>query len=108
MRIDVSARGMDLTDSVRGYAEEKAERLPRYYDGVEQILVVVEHEGSGRFSTEFRVDAEKHDTFVGLASAGSAFASIDLSLDKVARQLKDFKERLKNSKPNTSSSGQMR
>ena len=98
MRIDVSARGMDLTESVQAYATEKSERLPRYYDGVERIEVVVECRGHDRFFTEFRIDAEKHDTFVAQSEAQSAFGSIDLAVDKAARQLSEFKERLKNSK----------
>ncbi|MEM1166290.1 MAG: ribosome-associated translation inhibitor RaiA [Planctomycetota bacterium] len=98
MRIDVSARNMELTDAIDQYAQQKSEKLPRYYDGVERIEVVLEHSSNETFSTEFRVDVEKHDTFVSHAEGDSVYKTIDLASDKMTRQLTDFKEKLRNSK----------
>ncbi|MCA9293064.1 MAG: ribosome-associated translation inhibitor RaiA [Phycisphaerales bacterium] len=98
MRIEVSAKHMELTDAIREYADQKAAKLPRYYDGVQEIEVVFEKNGRGEFMVELRVDSEKHDTFVAKQSGLDVYECLDQSVDKMARQLTDFKEKLKNSK----------
>ena len=42
MRIEVSARHMELTDSISEYAEKRAEKLTKYYDRIQQIDVIVD------------------------------------------------------------------
>lgn len=99
MRIDIAGRHLDLTESIEGYVQEKASKMPRYYDGVERVETVLEFDRKNvRFSTEFRVEVEKHDTFVASAEGGDIYESIDLATDKMTRQLTDFKEKLRNSK----------
>jgi ribosomal subunit interface protein len=39
MRIDVIGRGIEVTDAIRQYAENKASKLPKYYDGLQQVTV---------------------------------------------------------------------
>ena len=41
MRIDVVGRHIQVTDAIREYAESKTSRLPRYFDGVQQINVTL-------------------------------------------------------------------
>lgn len=98
MRIEVSAKHMELTDAIREYADHKVAKLPRYYDGVQEIEVVFEQNGHGEFFVELRVDSEKHETFVASQSGLDVYECVDSSVDKMTRQLTDFKERLKNSK----------
>ncbi|MEM9081959.1 MAG: ribosome-associated translation inhibitor RaiA [Planctomycetota bacterium] len=98
MRIDVSTRNMELTDALRDYANEKGEKLPRYYDGVEMLEFVIEHGKNDSFVTEIRASAEKHDTFVATANGDNVYGTIDLASDKLVRQLTDFKEKLRNNK----------
>jgi ribosome-associated translation inhibitor RaiA len=45
-----------------------------------------------------RVDSEKHDTFVASQAGPDVYECVDHSIDKMARQLTDFKEKLKNNK----------
>ena len=51
--------------------------------------------GTALAGAELVVDVEKHDNFVAHARDEDLYAAIDLVIDKAARQLTDFKERLK-------------
>jgi len=90
---------MDVTDAIQQYANQKAEKLPRYYDGVQEIEIVLSQESRhGEFNAEFRVESEKHDTFVASDIDKDIYKCIDAASDKMTRQLTDFKEKLKNPK----------
>jgi len=98
MRIQVTAKHMDLTPAIQQYAEQKAGKLPRYYDGVQEIAVVIECPRNDQVEVEIRADVEKHADFIAKANGQDVYECIDLAVDKVHRQLADFKERLKNPK----------
>jgi putative sigma-54 modulation protein len=98
MRIDVIGKNLDITPAMEEYADAKGAKLSRYYDGVQHVEVVVETSKDQSFLVEFRVDVEKHDIFVAHAQATDLYEAIDKTVDKMARQLTDFKEKLKNSK----------
>ncbi len=98
MRIDVIGKQLDVTPAMEEYADSKGAKLTRYYDGVQSVEVVIENPKNELFQVEFRVDVEKHETFVASAEGTDLYEAIDRSVDKMARQLTDFKDRLKNSK----------
>src|SRR3972149_1021775 len=45
MEIKVSGRHIDITAAIREYASEKVLKLPRYYDRVQEIDVVLDRRG---------------------------------------------------------------
>jgi len=104
MRIDVVGRKVEVTDAIREYAETKAAKLPKYYDGVQQITFTLtrqNHQASATpttFDAELVLDVRGHEDFVSHASDKDLYAAIDLVSEKGERQLRDFKEQLKNGK----------
>ena len=98
MRIDVIGKQLDITPAMEEYADAKGAKLSRYYDGVQSVEVVIENPKAEQFLVEFRVDVEKHDTFISRADATDLYEAIDKCVDRMARQLTDFKEKLKNTK----------
>lgn len=98
MRIEVTGKRMEITDAIRQHAEAKCEKLLRYFDGVLEISVVLDTAEHGAFSAELVVDAVKHPPFVARDTGPSLYACIDQAVDKMSRQLTDFKEKLKNPK----------
>lgn len=99
MRIEVKGKHLTLTPAVTQYAEQKCAKLTRYYDGVQEIVVTLEKSSKHEeFTVELIADVEKHDDFVVRLTSHDVYEGIDLACDKMARQLTDFKERLKNSK----------
>jgi len=98
MRIEVIGRNLEITDPIRRHAESKAEKLPKFFDGVQLITFRItreDHQHSGSFGVELVVDVEKHDDFVCHASAEDLYGAIDAAIQKSSRQLTDFKEKLK-------------
>lgn len=98
MRIQVTAKHMELTPAIQQYAEQKAGKLPRYYDGVQEIAVVIERPRNDQVEVEIRADVEKHSDFIAKVNGQDVYECIDLAVDKIHRQLAEFKDRLKNSK----------
>ncbi|VAX38422.1 Ribosome hibernation promoting factor Hpf [hydrothermal vent metagenome] len=98
MRIDVVGRNLEITPAIREYAQSKAEKLPRYFDGVQLTTITAtkeDHQTRGTFGVEFVIDVEKHASFVAKASHTDLYAAIDQAESKAQRQLHDFKEKLK-------------
>lgn len=98
MRIEVTGRHLDLTQAIKDQVVEKASKLPKYYDGVQEIDITIEQRQPTGFHVEIHVDSEKHDTFVARAEGSDMYGCLDVCVDKMTRQLTDFKEKLKNTK----------
>lgn len=97
MLISVTGRHGDVPANVKEYAEEKAARLPRYYDRVHAIEVVLDHEGDHAV-VEMIVKAAGAQDFIAKESGPEARSCIDLLVDKLERQLTKHKEKFRNRK----------
>ena len=98
MQITVSGRHMGISDTLKEYCQEKAERLPRYFDRILSIEVVLDGR-DGVHTVELIVHAAgAPQPFVAHVRDADAYAAVDLVLDKVAEQLRRYKERHRNRK----------
>ncbi len=95
MRTEVSCRRMELTPAIQDYAEKRCEKLLKYFNGVQEFEVVLEKAEKGDFHAEIIAAVVNHDDMVASARGVDVYACIDEASDKLARQLHDFKERLK-------------
>jgi putative sigma-54 modulation protein len=97
MIVTVASRHMDVTAPLKSYAEQKAGKLTKYFDRIQEIEVVIDHE-SNTMKVEMIVHAEHNDRFVAHHSDGDAYACMDACVDKMERQLTDHKKKLRNRK----------
>lgn len=97
MIVIVSARHMDVSPSLRTYAEQKAGKLLKYYDRIQEIEVVFDA-GKGAAQVEIVVRTEHKNTFVARHDEGDAYACIDGCVDKLERQLTEHKSKFRNRK----------
>ena len=97
MQISVSGRHVQITEDVKEYAREKALKLPRFFDRIQAIEVVLDHD-SGNFTVEIIVRVDRADPFIASESGPDTFALIDELTDKLGRQLKRHKERQRDHK----------
>lgn len=95
MRIEVTGRRVPLTDPITQHAQKKADKILQKFDGVSEIEIVLDQANPLEFSAETIVNVVKHDPIVGRASAEDVYAAIDQSVEKAARQVQEFKERLR-------------
>jgi putative sigma-54 modulation protein len=94
MLCNITFRQLAATDALKNYAEEKVERVKKYLDRAGEAHVVLSLERhlhhaditiqSGAFVLRGREKSE------------DMYASIDLAMDKIERQLRRYKEKLKN------------
>jgi len=95
--VTVTSRHMDVSPALRTYAEQKADKLNKYYDRIQEIEVVFDT-GKDAMSVEFIVNAEHKNMFVARHEDGDAYACIDACFDKLERQLSDHKKKIRNRK----------
>jgi len=101
MRIDIVGRNIEVTEAIRLHAEGKLSKLPKYFDGTQQIVLTLhkdDHHTHGSFGAELRIDVEKHKDFMLHAHGDDLYAVIDQVAQKGSRELADYKARLKTSK----------
>ena len=94
MLVKVTGRHMSVTDAMKTYAEEKAQRLLRLSQRISEIQVVLDFEGTLP-KVEIIVDVEHAGDFVARETGKDMYAAIDAAVDKVQRQLREHKERFK-------------
>ncbi|HJV34445.1 ribosome hibernation-promoting factor, HPF/YfiA family [Geomonas sp.] len=97
MQITTTFRHMEPSDALKGYAEEKLERVKKYIDEpiVVQVFLTVE---KIRHSAEVTITA-KGITIKAAEESNDMYASLDAVSDKIDKQLRRFKERIKAHKP---------
>lgn len=93
MQITVTGRHPGITPHVKEYAENKVNRLERYFDGTQRIEVVMRHEADDSI-VELIIIASGRQ-IVSECRAPDLYAAIDLVLDKAEKQLTRHKEKLK-------------
>ena len=93
MQLNITFRHFDPIDSLKNYAREKVERANKYLDRAGEAHVVLSLERHLHHA-----DITIHSgAFVlrGREKSEDMYASIDLAMDKIERQLRRYKERLK-------------
>ncbi len=96
LQFSFSGRHVEVSPDVKAYAKKKLLKMPRYYDRIQAIEVVLDHE-SDNFSVEVIVSADGNP-IVARDVGPDTFALIDIVADKVERQLVKHKERFRNRK----------
>jgi putative sigma-54 modulation protein len=98
----ISGKHTDVPASVKSYALEKASKLPKFYDVINQIEVIVDgKEGSkevGNIAVEIIARAERKKIFVVKEKGSDVYACIDLATHKLEQQLKKTKTKERDEK----------
>jgi putative sigma-54 modulation protein len=94
LRIDFTDRHEQHPPSVRDYAMEKAEKIPRFFDGVNHVQIVLDRQHD-KHTAEMVVTAAPNLRFVGHSAEKTVLQAIDAAIEKLERQVIKAKERLK-------------
>ncbi len=97
MQVTVKGRHMGVSDALKTYCDEKAERLPRFLDRIQSIEFVVDGK-DGLHTVEIIVHSAGAQPFVASEQHEDAYAAVDLLIDKIEEQLRRYKERHRNRK----------
>lgn len=97
MRTNIVGRHIDITEAIRVHAEQKALKLDKYADLVQQIDFTLGQESSAKelFWAEVQVAVRSHHEVVAKSEGHDVYLLIDDVVAKAGRQLHDFKEKIK-------------
>ena len=95
MKINIHGRKLEVTDAIKSYIEEKLKKLDKYFEDPSDITatVVVKVRGNDQI-IEVTVPSKRF-TLRGEESHKDLYAAIDLVTDKIERQIRKNKTRIK-------------
>lgn len=91
MLFTISGKHIEITEALRKHAEEKTSKLPKYYNSINQVEVIVNGGESSNISVEIIARAEHSKVFVGTETGQDAYICIDMAVHKLERQLRRAK-----------------
>jgi putative sigma-54 modulation protein len=97
MEITVTFRHLESTDALRDYAREKVSRIKKYVGTPAEAAVILSLE-KRRHQTEITLNTDGI-TINAKEVTEDMYSSIDLAVDKLERQVKKHKEKIKDHKP---------
>ncbi len=95
-----TGRNLDITDAMKNYTEEKLGKLEKFFDHIIDAKVIMS------YSHTRNVDPARVEVQINVPtgivraeeSGQDTYAAIDKAVDKLERQLKKFKDRLRDKK----------
>ena len=103
MLFTISGKHIEITEAIRRHAQEKTSKLPKYYNSINQIEVVIDGSQGSNASVEIIARAEHSKIFVGTETGTDAYRCIDMAVHKLERQLRRVKSRERDNKHSSSS-----
>ncbi|MCC6740779.1 MAG: ribosome-associated translation inhibitor RaiA [Planctomycetia bacterium] len=94
MRVQIAVKHMDITEEMKDYAEERAEKLEHYFDRVNSMQVILNRDGE-LYSAEMICGGARGKQLVAQERHKDVFAAMDLVTDKMERQLTKLKEKVR-------------
>lgn len=99
MLFTISGKHVEITEAIRMHAEEKTSKLPKYYNSINQIEVIIDgNQGGSNTSVEIIARAEHSKVFVGTETGEDAYRCIDMAVHKLERQLRRAKSKERDNK----------
>ena len=92
-QINITGHHVDITPALRAYVEDKFERLERHFDNITNAHVILEIE-KDRQKAEATVHISRGQVYAD-SEDENMYAAIDSLADKLDRQVKKHKEKLK-------------
>lgn len=87
MAIEITGRHVDVTDSMRQYAEKRLDKLLAEFPRVDKVHVILDVQ-KYRHIAEIVVHARRHIRLEAKETSDSMYASIDVVVDKIEKQLR--------------------
>ena len=94
MLVNIQGRKIEVTQPLKSYALEKVSVLNKYLDGNVKVHMTLAVDKKFQQRAEVSVTA-KNLHLKGVEESEDMYASIDKVMDKIARQAKKFKEKVK-------------
>ena len=97
MKKMITARHFDLTPEIREKSETEMETLTRFFDNIVSAEFILDIERHRRIA-ELRVKVYR-ELMTGTGETDDIYTAIDVAVEKVKKQLKKYKGKLKDKDP---------
>jgi putative sigma-54 modulation protein len=94
----ITGKHVEITEAIKSHAEEKTSKLPKYYNSINQVEVVIDGSQGGNPSVEIIARGEHSKVFVVSETGEDAYRCIDLAVHKLERQLRRTKGKERDNK----------
>ena len=93
MLFTITGKHIDITEVLRIYAQKKTSRLPRYYNSISQIDVIIEREARSdkKIGVEIIARAKRRRVFVVTEAGNDVLGCIDAAVHKLEQRLRKIK-----------------
>lgn len=98
MLFTITGKHMTISEGLRSRAQERTEKLPKYYSGINQVEVRVDGREAGKSQVEVIARGEHGNVFVATEMGDDAYQCIDLAVHKLEQQLRKKKEKERDNK----------
>lgn len=98
MLFTITGKHVDVPQAVKKYAEDKTSKLPKFYNIINQIEVVIDGKEGSDIALEIIARGEHKKVFVVKEKCGDIYAAIDLASHKLEQQLRKIKKKERNKK----------
>ena len=98
MLFTITGKHIDITEAIRKHAEEKTSKLPKYYNSINQVEVIIDGSQGGNTSVQIIARAEHSKVFIVTETGEDAYKCIDIAVHKLERQLRRKKSKERNKK----------
>lgn len=98
MNIKITGRSDAVTAGMKKRAAEKVAKVMKFYDRITWVDVILDADRQ-RNIVEVSAGLNRGTTLVGKAESGDMYTAIDQSVDKISRQIRKHKEKLRDFRP---------
>ena len=98
MLFTITGKHIEITEAIRAHAEEKTAKLPKYYNSINQVEVIIDGKPTGDTGVEIIARGEHSKVFVVNETGEDAYKCIDVAVHKLERQLRRKKTKERNNK----------
>jgi ribosomal subunit interface protein len=92
----ITGKHIDITKAIRTHAEQRTSKLPKYYNSINQVEVIIDAGQGGNMSVEIIARGEHSKVFVATETGEDAYQCIDVAVHKLERQLRKKKGKERN------------
>jgi putative sigma-54 modulation protein len=106
MQMSVTFRHMDATEALKDYAQEKVDRIRKYFPDPIKAHVVLECDRGYNHHADVIITLHNGIVIAGEETTEDMYSSIDLVMAKIERQVRRYKEKIRSHKGGDSIHGQ--
>ena len=88
MLFTITGKHVEITEAIKEHAEKKTSKLPRYYDSINIVEVLIDGNQGVSITVEIIARAEHNKVFVVKEEGQDAYSCIDIAAHKLERQLR--------------------